>query len=96
MITPQKIAQQFDWDITMLRLFCAAILEDANDHQTAAALQAHAIGEQNLAKGFLEVAHDVDVRGRMTEENRERAGHLHETLKDEFTQHCVSFYPWEE
>jgi len=52
-ITPSAVATMLKWDIGDITDFCAAALEEANDHNIAGALRALNVQEYGLASDFI-------------------------------------------
>jgi hypothetical protein len=71
-----EIAAAFKWDIADLTDFCADVLEDANDHNGAAALRAINVGEYGLARDFIQLEEDHVKAGELTPELNVRRGEL--------------------
>lgn len=70
MIEPKDVAAQFKWDINKVTLFCADALEDANDHNIAAALRVLNSGQYDLACEFIKLEMEHQAAGEMTDELR--------------------------
>jgi hypothetical protein len=71
-----EIAAKFKWDIADLTDFCADVLEDANDHNAAAALRAMNVGEYGLARDFIQLEEDHVKAGELTPELNSLRGEL--------------------
>lgn len=81
-IKPQQVAAQFGWDINAISDFCADALEDANDHNLAAALRAVNVQEYDLACEFIQIEKEHASAGHLTTELQERRDKLLERLKE--------------
>jgi hypothetical protein len=81
-IEPSDVAKQYKWDIADITDFCADTLEDANDHNMAAALRAVNYGAYDVAIGFIELNKDQDAAGELTPELSERRKELSEKLEE--------------
>jgi hypothetical protein len=81
-IKPSQVAAQCKWDIGELEEFCADALEDANDHNIAAALRAIAYGAYDIAIGFIKLNKDQDAAGELAPELAERRRELSEQLEE--------------
>ena len=75
-ITPSEVAAQEHHDIGELTDFCASVLEDANDHNIAAALRALNAEEYDLAKEFIDLEKDHAEAGELTPELNEKRTEL--------------------
>lgn len=80
-INPEQIAAQFKWDIGEIADFCADVLEDANDHNLAAALRAVNIQEYDLACEFIQIEKEHVAAGHLTTELQERRAKLLDRLQ---------------
>lgn len=67
-ITPSAVATQLKWDIGDVTEFCADTLEEANDHNIAAALRALNAEEYELAKEFIDLEASQAEAGELTPE----------------------------
>ena len=75
-ITPSEIATMLKWDIGSITDFCADALEDANDHNIAAALRALNAEEYELAKEFIDLEAQHAEAGELTPELDEKRKEL--------------------
>jgi hypothetical protein len=80
-IKPQEVAAQCDWDLAALNDFCADILEDANDHNIAAALRALANGDHDLAIDFIKLEKEHEKAGELTPALSNRRDELYDRLR---------------
>lgn len=80
-IQPKDVARQEKWDIGELTEFCARVLEEANDHNTAAALRALNVGEYGLARDFISIEEEHIAEGELTPELVDRGAQLLKRLK---------------
>ena len=95
MILPSEVSSQFDRHTGVLRLFCAAILEDANDHEAAAALRASVLGDEKLACDFLKAEAQTPESGYdYSSPIGLRIRKLHEKLSELGRREKVDWYPW--
>jgi hypothetical protein len=78
---PEDVAAEHKWDIGDLTEFCALVLEEANDHNTAAALRALNAGAYGLARDFILLEEDHNSAGELTPELQERRSGLLNLLK---------------
>ena len=81
-ITPSDVATILKWDIGDVTDFCADTLEDANDHNIAAALRALNAEEYDLAKDFIDLEKDQAEAGELTQELSERRKELLDKLAE--------------
>lgn len=81
-IKPQDVALQFDWDSTEISDFCADALEDANDHNLAAALRAVNFEQYDLACEFIQMEKEQQAAGGLTPDLNERRGILLRRLRE--------------
>lgn len=81
-IKPQDVAKQLDWDGAAIADFAADALEDANDHNLAAALRAVNAMEYDLACEFIQLEKDQQAAGELTTELRDRRYALLDRLKE--------------
>lgn len=81
-ITPSAVATQLKWDIGDVTEFCADTLEEANDHNIAAALRALNAEEYELAKEFIDLEASQAEAGELTPELSERRKELMEKLDE--------------
>lgn len=81
-IKPSEVASQFDWNIADLTDFCADVLEEANDHNTAAALRAINCQNYELAREFIKLEEDQVKAGELTPELNERRNGLLDRLRN--------------
>lgn len=80
-IKPQEVAAQFKWELADLNDFCADVLEDANDHNVAAALRALAKGDHDLAIDFIKLEKDHEKAGELTPALSHRRDELYDRLR---------------
>ena len=80
-IKPQDVATQFGHDATEIADFCADVLEDANDHNIAAALRAVNVQQYELACDFITLEKDHQAAGELTPELNARRQELLERLR---------------
>jgi hypothetical protein len=81
-IKPQEVATQFSHDATEIADFCADALEDANDHNLAAALRAVNVQQYDLACEFITLEKDHQEAGELTPELRDRREALLARLRE--------------
>lgn len=81
-IKPQDVAKQFDWDSTDIAEFAADMMEDANDHNLAAALRAVNFQQYDLACEFIQLEKDHQEAGELTTELRDRRHALLDRLRE--------------
>lgn len=81
-ISPSEVATMLKWDIGDITDFCADTLEDANDHNIAAALRALNVEEYDLAKDFIDLEKAQAAAGELTPELNERRTELLEKLSE--------------
>ena len=81
-ITPSEVATALKWDIGAITDFCADALEDANDHNIAAALRALNAEEYELAKEFIDLEAAHAEAGELTPELDEKRKELMEKLDE--------------
>lgn len=80
-IKPEDVSAQLKWDIGEIADFCADALEDANDHNVAAALRALNYGNYELARDFIKLEEDQAEAGELTPELNERRSGLLDRLR---------------
>jgi hypothetical protein len=81
-IEPSDVTTQLKWDIGAITDFCAATLEDANDHNIAAALRAINAADYELAKEFIDLESAHAEAGELTPELNEKRRELMEKLDE--------------
>lgn len=81
-IKPQDVAMQLDWDAPAIADFSADMMEDANDHNLAAALRAINVQEYDLACEFIQLEKDQAAAGELTAELRDRREALLTRLRE--------------
>ena len=81
-IKPEDVASQFNWDSTDISEFCADVMEDANDHNLAAALRAVNFQQYDLACEFIKLEKDQQEAGELTAELRDRRYALLDRLRE--------------
>ena len=80
-IDPSDVAKQCKWDVADLNDFCADVLEDANDHNIAAALRALAKGDHDLAIEFIKLEKEHEAAGELTPALSHRRDELYDRLR---------------
>lgn len=97
-ITPGAVATMLKWDIGDVTEFCADTLEEANDHNIAAALRALNVERYELACAFINLEKDQAAAGELTPELNEMRTELlaeletaEEDEEHEHTDKCRSF-----
>lgn len=81
-ITPSEVATALKWDVGDITEFCADTLEDANDHNIAAALRSLNAEQYDLAKEFIDLEKDQAEAGELTPELNQRRTELLERLEE--------------
>lgn len=71
-LKPSDVASQLGHDINEITEFAADMLEDANDHNVAAALRALAAGAYDIACDFIKLEKEQDAAGELTQPIREQ------------------------
>jgi hypothetical protein len=75
-IKPEAVAAQKKYDIGALTEFAADMLEEANDHNIAAALRALNVEAYDLACDFINLEKEHNEAGELTPELNERRTEL--------------------
>lgn len=81
-IDPSDVATQLKWDIGAITDFCAAALEEANDHNISLALRALNAEDYELAKEFIDLEAANAEAGELTPELDEKRKELMEKLDE--------------
>lgn len=80
--SPEDVARQVDHDIGDARDFCAALLEEVNDHAVSHSLAAANVGDFDLACEFMNLAKDVEEAGELTADLRAKRDELLDRLEE--------------
>ncbi len=80
-IRPQDVAAQLEWDLGDIADFCSDVMEDANDHNMAAALRAVNAGDHDLACEFIQLEKEHSEAGHFTKELQDRRNELLDRLQ---------------
>ena len=81
-IKPQDVSTQLHHDAVEITEFCADALEDANDHNVAAALRAVNVQRYDLACEFITLEKDHQEAGELTPELNDRRQALLARLRE--------------
>lgn len=81
-IRPQDVALQLNYEPPAITDFCADVMEDANDHNLAAALRAVNAMQYDLACEFIQLEKDQEAAGELTTELRDRRYVLLDRLRE--------------
>ena len=80
-ISPRDVATQMKWDLADIADFCADALEDANDHNLAAALRAINLEDYDLAIDFIKLEKEQARAGELTPHLSARRDELYDRLR---------------